>query len=231
MKILKTANNKKLKLSKREWEVIGKKAGWIKVSADERDLKTLKQLMDSPMFLNAILSGSDEYSANIQEAVKSVISNWDALVRAKTLQQTQGIELEEGMPLSAKKRGKILITSQNQSTDDRGMIDLLIKKLEGLKNNIRPGQETLKDDINEFSNKIDSIIGSNSGQPSLLTPGAPVNVTMMEGGGIYKIDTVNSDGTVVVQDEMNRPMTVKQTRIYGLNEPKPKTDAMGNIKR
>lgn len=226
------SDRKRLKLSKKDWESIGRKAGWIKFSGNEVDLRTLKQLIDSPMFLNAILSGSDEYSTNIQEAVKSVITNWDALVRAKTLQQTQGIELEEGMPISAKAKGKILITSQNYKKPDSGVIDLLISKLEGLRNSIRPGQEDLiNNEINDFLNKIDSIIGSNSGQPSLMAPGTSVNVTMMEGGGTYKIDTVNNDGTVVVRDEMNRPMTVKQTRIYGLNEPKPKTDAMGNIKR
>jgi len=33
MKIIKTANGNKLKLSKKEWERIGNKAGWVKKSS------------------------------------------------------------------------------------------------------------------------------------------------------------------------------------------------------
>jgi len=57
MKLVKTASGKKLKISKKEWQSIGKKAGWMKKAREE---------------------GFEGKSPQIQENIKKVAPNPDA---------------------------------------------------------------------------------------------------------------------------------------------------------
>jgi hypothetical protein len=52
MKLIKTASGKKLKLSKSEWESIGKKAGWVRMS------ETKCHLCDNPSLPGEVLCKS-----------------------------------------------------------------------------------------------------------------------------------------------------------------------------
>lgn len=44
MKIIKTASGKKIKLSKKEWESIGKKAGWMKKASDWKTMDNKSEI-------------------------------------------------------------------------------------------------------------------------------------------------------------------------------------------
>jgi len=59
MKIIKTAGKKKLTISKKEWESIGKTAGWIKVAEEvtiediDRRIKNLQSSLSPVVDINA----------------------------------------------------------------------------------------------------------------------------------------------------------------------------------
>jgi len=71
MKLTKTASGNKLKLSKKEWESIGRKAGWISVAEDDE----LRQWVDQELIdnFNDLLYMPDEDGILDLDADDSVI--------------------------------------------------------------------------------------------------------------------------------------------------------------
>ena len=68
MKILKTASGKQtVKISKKEWQSIGKKAGWMKIASTSRDqvIMAMKQLLGK----NAFVKTSEEFDPNMQGGI------------------------------------------------------------------------------------------------------------------------------------------------------------------
>ena len=73
MKLVKIASGKsKLKISKKEWTNIGKKAGWMKVADTFTDLVKEKANIEGPEHFNATL-GWDEFIASLSTSDQDII--------------------------------------------------------------------------------------------------------------------------------------------------------------
>lgn len=63
---------------------------------------------------------------------------------------------------------------------------------------------------------------SNRSELSMFKEGDRVNITLMEGGGIYTIVKINPNNTADVIDKNGRPMpNIKLERFYPIGQTKP----------
>lgn len=87
MKVIKTASGNQIKLSKSEWQSIGKKAGWMKVATEELTIEEIdRRIKNLQSSLSSIIDFNDKNRINSYRSCRDE-DEVDSYSREKSLRR------------------------------------------------------------------------------------------------------------------------------------------------